>query len=134
MVKKRNCGILILGFIIIILITACGGGSQGLKSPEKKVELYLNALVDKDSNTLSTLSCAEWESSALMEYDSLQAVTVRLDGLACTNTGVEGDYSLVNCTGKIVATYNGEDQNIELSPRIYKVVRQNGEYLVCGYQ
>jgi hypothetical protein len=134
MIKKRKIAILIMGFILVFLVTGCGGASARLKSPEKAVESYLNALVNKDSDNLSILSCADWEASALMEFDSLQAVTVRLDGLACTKTGEDGNYSLVNCIGKIVATYNGEDQNIELSPRIYKVVNQNDEYLVCGYQ
>lgn len=134
MLKNQRITILIMGYIGIFLITSCGGKTTSLKSPENAVESYLNALVNKDSNTLSTLSCADWEANALMEYDSLQAVTVRLDGLACIKTGDEGNYSLVNCSGKIIATYNGEDQNIELSPRIYKVVNQNGEYLVCGYQ
>lgn len=134
MLKKRNIAILIMEFIVVILVTGCGGDPSRLKSPEKAVESYLNALVNKDSDTLSTLSCADWEASALMEYDSLQAVSVRLDGLSCTTTGEDGNFSLVNCTGKIIATYNGEDQNIDLSPRIYKVINQKSEYLVCGYQ
>jgi hypothetical protein len=134
MIKKRNIAILIIGFIMVFLVTGCGGDSSRIKSPENAVESYLKALVNKDSDTLSTLSCADWEAGALMEYDSLQAVTVRLVGLACVKSGEDGDFSLVNCAGKLIATYNGEDQNIELSPRIYKVVSQNGDYLVCGYQ
>jgi hypothetical protein len=33
-----------------------------------------------------------------------------------------------------MATYNGEDQALDLSVRTYQVVQQGGEYLVCGYK
>jgi len=133
MKRKLAGNFSILSFIIFI-IAGCNLVSSSTNSPEGVVESYIKALVAKDSNTLSNLSCADWEQSAIREFDSLQAVKVRLDGLSCGKTGVDGDYSLVNCTGKIIATYNGEDQNFDLSTRNYKVMNNNGEYLVCGYQ
>ena len=36
------------------------------------------------------------------------------------------------CKGKIVATYNNEDQELDLSVRTYQVVQEGGEWLVCG--
>lgn len=117
-----------------LLLAACGGALSNNSSPEKVVEAYLTALVNKDNNTLSTLSCSDWESNALMELDSLQAVEVRLEGLTCSDSGSSGEFSLVKCQGSLVATYNGEDQNIDLSSRNYRVIDQDGEFLVCGYQ
>jgi len=73
-----------------------------------------------------------WEDDALLELDSFQAVTTKLDGLACQQTGTDGDTSLVLCKGKIVATYNNEDQDLDLSVRTYQVVQQDGDWLVCG--
>ena len=113
-----------------ILLAACS--SVGNDSAANAVETYLAALVAKDADRLPTLVCGDWEQDALMELDSLQLVTARLDGVACTQTGTDGDSTLVNCTGKIITTYNDEDQELDLSPITYQVVPQDGDWLVCG--
>lgn len=119
------------GLAIVLLLSACG---QSLDAPAQAVEDYLNALVSKDANRLSSLSCADWEPTAILELDSLQAVETRLEGLACTAVANDDGTFSVNCTGKILATYNGEDQELDLSLRTYNVVEQGGEFLVCGYK
>jgi len=126
--------IIISGFFLTFLLAACGGAASDNSSPSTVVEGYLKALVEKDDASLSILSCSDWESDALMELDSLQAVEARLDGLICTDAGSNGEFSLVKCQGIIIRTYNGEDQNMDLSTRNYQVIDQNGEFLVCGYQ
>ena len=133
---KHNYIILpsILGFLLIISLSACSGAASENSSPVSVVEAYINALVAKDNSTLSTLSCSDWEADALMELDSLQAVEVRLEGLICVDAGASGEFSLVNCQGNFVTTYDGEDQNRDLSTRNYQVINQSGEFLVCGYQ
>ena len=120
----------VLVAIIATLITACS--SSNSDAPAKAVEAYLNALVAKDENLLPTLVCGDWEEDALIELDSFQAVDVRLDNVACTQTGSDGDTTLVGCTGNIIATYNDEDQELDLSVRTYQVVQQGGDWLVCG--
>jgi len=122
--------ILLMAFVSALLLSACG--SQNKNAPAKAVEDYLNALVEKNSDRLTTLSCSDWEDDALLELDSFQAVTTKLDGLACAQTGTDGDTALVLCKGKIIATYNNEDQELDLSVRTYQVVPQNGDWLVCG--
>jgi hypothetical protein len=112
------------------MLTACASANED--APAKAVEDYLNALVSKEEARLSTLSCGEWEDDALLELDSFQAVTARLDGLACSQTGTDGETALVLCEGKIIATYNDEDQELDLSVRTYEVVQEGGEWLVCG--
>lgn len=114
----------------VLSLSACASSSDNASA--KAVEDYLNALVAKDANRLTTLSCGEWEEDALLELDSFQAVTARLDGLACEQTGTDGDTALVLCSGKIIATYNEEDQELDLSVRTYQVVQEGGEWLVCG--
>jgi hypothetical protein len=122
--------ILILVIVTNLLLSACASKSKD--APAKAVEDYLSALVAKDSDRLTTLSCGDWEDDALLELDSFQAVTTKLDGLACTQTGTDGGTALVLCTGKIIATYNNEDQELDLSVRIYQVVQEGGDWLVCG--
>ena len=113
-----------------ILLTACSG--SGDDAPAKAVEANHNALVAKEENRLPTLVCGDCEQDALIELDSFQAVTPRLDNAVCKQTGTDGDTALVSCTGKIIATYNNEDQEMDLSVRTYQVVQDNGDWLVCG--
>jgi hypothetical protein len=122
--------LLIVVLLAIPALAACA--SKKVDAPAKAVEDYLNALVAKDSDRLTTLSCSDWEDDALLELDSFQAVTTKLDGLACQQTGTDGDTALVLCKGKIIATYNNEDQELDLSVRTYQVVQQDGDWLVCG--
>jgi len=122
--------ILILSLpIAIILLAACAANSD---ASVKAVENYLNALVNKEADKLPNLVCGDWEEEALIELDSFQAVTARLEDLSCSQTGTDGDTTLVLCTGNIVATYNDEDQQLDLSTRTYQVVQQSGDWFVCG--
>ena len=115
-----------------ILLTACA--SSASDAPAKAVEDYLNALVAKDAGRLPTLVCGDWEEDALIELDSLQAVNARLENAACSQTGTDGNFALVDCAGSIVLTYNNEDQNLDLSLVTYQVVEESGAWLVCGKQ
>jgi hypothetical protein len=122
--------ILILAFTLAaILLAACASNAD---APAQAVQNYLNALVNKESDRLPTLVCGEWEEDALIEIDSFQAVTARLENVSCSQTGADGDTALVLCTGNIVATYNNEDQKLDLSTRTYQVIEQGGDWLVCG--
>jgi predicted small secreted protein len=119
---------------LTLVLAACSSPSGAVSGAPKAVEDYLTALVGQDADKISTLSCADWEETALLELDSFQGVTARVDAPACAETGTEGDASLVTCTGKIIATYNNEDQELPLDSRVYKVVQEGGNWLVCGYQ
>jgi hypothetical protein len=127
----RTFSLIILTIILVTLVlTACA--SSNANAPAQAVENYLNALVAKDADRLSTLSCGDWEDDALLELDSFQAVNTRLEGVACEQTGTDGSTALVLCNGKIIATYDTEDQELDLSVRTYQVVQEGGEWLVCG--
>ena len=112
-----------------LLLVACASNAD---APAKAVENYLNALVEKDADRLPTLVCGDWEEDALIELDSFQAVTARLEDAACTQTGMDGETALVDCTGSIIASYNNEDQELDLSVRTYQVTQEGGDWLVCG--
>ena len=127
---RKLCVILFTLIIAALFLAACASGNAD--APVRAVEDYLNALVEKDADRLSTLSCGAWEESALLELDSFQAVNARLEGLACEQTGTDGETALVLCNGKIIATYGNEDQELDLSVRTYQVSQEGGEWLVCG--
>jgi hypothetical protein len=121
--------ILVMVLTVNLLLTAC---ASKIAAPVEAVNKYLNALVEKDAERLPTLVCSDWEDDALIELDSFQAVTARLDNVSCELTGSDGDTALVNCKGNIVMSYNNEDQAIDLSSRTYQVTQEGGEWLVCG--
>lgn len=114
-----------------LLLAACSGQKRQAAAT---VEAYLQALVGKQSEQLSTLSCASWESSALTELDAFQNVEAQLVDLSCKETGSDGATRLVTCAGKITASYNGETQDFPLGERVYQLVDEGGEWRVCGYQ
>jgi hypothetical protein len=128
---RKSILVLLLMYFSFAMLSACGKAED---PAAKAVVDYLTALVNKDPNAISALSCADWESNAQLELDSLQAVSTKLEGLSCTVTAVEGSTSKVVCQGKILATYNNEDQQFDLSVRTYQVLHQGGDYLICGYQ
>jgi hypothetical protein len=122
--------ILLLTLVLITnILAACAPNTD---APAQAVENYLNALVNKEAEKLPTLVCGDWEEDALIELDSFQAVSALLEDVACSQTGTDGETALVLCTGNIVASYNGEDQRLDLSTRAYQVTEQGGDWLVCG--
>jgi hypothetical protein len=113
-----------------VVLAACGSPP----SPSGTVEAYLQALVNKDEVAAANLSCAEWEGQARAEALSFDAVEVRLDQVACTSAETSENDAVVQCTGRILANYGAEDQEIDLSVRSYRTVREGGAWLMCGYQ
>jgi len=122
----------IVGILTFLSLTLTACTQQG--SAENAIEAYLNALVSKDVIRAVNKSCLDWEEGAHAEASSFEAVIVRLDGLACSSVGVSGDQTLVECEGKIIANYGGEDQDIPLSGRTYIAVFEDGEWRMCGYE
>ncbi len=123
---------LFLFFLLAALIlSACGASSNDAAA--KAVENYYQAVVAKDADKAAAFSCADWETNAKMEVDSLQSVEAELTDFSCSVTGKDGNYTLVTCEGEISMSYNGEAQSLDLSRSTYQVIRQNGDWLFCGY-
>lgn len=129
----RKISVFLMMSLGLCLLSACAVAGSGPAGPEKAVETYLNALVSQDVNRLVTVSCKAWEEKARLEADSFQAVKARLDGVTCIKSGDEGTSARVSCTGKIIATYGNEDQEIPLDRRSYLVSQEGGEWRMCGY-
>ena len=128
---RRSMILLSLFILFSLLLAACSGTKS---QPAAAVEAYLQALVNKQSEQLSNLSCADWESSALTELDAFQNVEAQLVDLSCKETGSDGSPRQFPWGGKITASYNGEMQDFPLGERVYQLVEEGGEWRVCGYQ
>lgn len=117
---------------LIILLIACNPAAQSA-DPAKAVEGYLAALVERDLNQMINLSCSDWEAQARVEYDSFAAVKLNLKDLQCQANGQDGEYTLIACTGSIIANYGAEDLQIDVAEQIYRVRQEGGEWRMCGY-
>ena len=117
-------------FLLFLLLTACGGGKS---DAARAVEGYYNALIAQDSAGFDALVCPDFAGDAGTEFASFAGVESELDGMSCSQTGTEGQTALVQCQGKIVATYGTEKMEIPLGDRTYRVVNQDGAWRVCGY-
>ena len=119
--------------LVAVLLTACSTGSAQGNGAPRAVEAYLNALVANDANKALNLTCAAYEADAKMEIASFGAVKAHLQDTSCKQSGTDGQYTLVSCSGAIVANYNGEDQEIKLAERTFQAVQEGGEWRMCGY-
>jgi len=119
-------------FIIIGSILASACSQQG--GAADSVLAYLQALSSRDENRVVLSSCAAWEGQARTELEAFSAVSVSLENASCSEAGTDGDFTLVDCTGKIIANYGNEILEIDLSERTYQTVYEGGEWRMCGYQ
>jgi len=128
---KPRTMLLVTAGIFLGLLSACAGGSD---APAQTVELYYQALADKDQDRMVNLSCADWESMALLELDSFLSVETTLENAACQTVSQENGTARVTCQGEIAASYDGEIREFTLSGQIYLVVQEGGEWRVCGFE
>ena len=127
--KNFYLSIIVIAFAM--LLGACQADANG---SAQAVETYLQALVDENQERLLTNSCAAWEESAILELDSFKGVSASLNQVACEQTAMEGEFAIVTCKGTIEATYNNEQRQLPLEGRGYKVIQDQGNWLVCGIQ
>ncbi|MBN1147912.1 MAG: hypothetical protein JXA78_11710 [Anaerolineales bacterium] len=118
--------------LLLLALSACNGASSSASAPAA-VEGYLQALVEKDENRMVNLSCAAWEAQARQEYNSFAAVELKLENLECREASQAGEYTLVACSGAMIASYGAEDLEIDVAERNYQAVQEGGEWRMCGY-
>ena len=118
-------------FVLLGLVFLCGCAPTG--SPQDAVLTYLQALIQRDDIGAISRSCLAWEESAQAEALSFDAVEVRMEEVACSEVDEQDGVVLVQCQGRIIANYGGEDQDIDLNERIFRTVLEDGEWKMCGY-
>lgn len=117
-------------FSIILVLPTCVAAED---APAKAVEMYYQALVEKDHARLINQSCADWESTALLEFDSFISVETELVGFKCQSINEADNLVQVTCEGAISASYEGEAREFPFAQQTFNVVTENGEWRMCGY-
>lgn len=130
---KNKClfSLINLLFLFSLSLLAC---SQVDDAPARIVELYHRALVDKDQSRMLNISCADWEATAIFEYDSFVSVKTELLDFTCQSINQEDNFAYVTCEGAISASYDGEIRQFPLEEQTFFVVNQGGEWFMCGYE
>ena len=121
----------LLALLAFMIVTCQKSQDSGASSV---VGDYFKALVAKDANQAVNLSCTAWEEQAQIDADTFAINPATAENIQCTTAGGAGDATLVTCTGKLVLDYNGEEQEIDLADRTYRVVQEGGEWRMCGYK
>ena len=60
-------------------------------------------------------------------------MNAELQGMSCRQSGQEGDYTVIECEGKIVTVYNGETREWDLGAFPYRMIQEGGDWKMCGY-
>jgi len=128
--KKTSRQILVGIVMVLILVTGCSTVTSD--APAASVQAFWQAIADKDAAGLSSLTCADYEASALSTLDSFQAVETTLSDLKCTTVSQDGDAAEVTCQGSLDATYGAEVSNFDLSIYTFQMIKQGGDWLMCG--
>src|SRR5437870_10529790 len=106
--KTRSTILVLISTLIgALVLSACAQQD----SPVQAVENYLKLRVASDAPKLLAASCKDWESQATVEAASFQSMNAKLDSMACKQTGQDGQFQIVACTGQIVTQYAGETRN-----------------------
>jgi hypothetical protein len=131
MKTKYLFSVIPLLFLFSLSLLAC---SQVDDVPARIVENYYQALVDKDQARMLSNSCADWETTAIFEYDSFVSVKTELVDFKCQSILQEDNVAYVTCEGAISASYDGEIRQFPLDEQTFSVVNQGGEWFMCGYE
>lgn len=128
--KKTFLFILMLASLIGL--SACSNKS-GSSEASKPVEAFYEAITTQNRDRVSTISCAAWEKDALREVDAFMGVKSELKDFSCTVSSESKDEASVTCKGAISASYGTEITEFPLENRTHKVVKEQGEWRICGY-
>lgn len=117
-----------LWFLLIFLpclVAACSPDT-----PAQTARSYFEAIVNDDQEKLGDLVCAAQESEARASAASFRGTGASLENLSCESAGPDGDYLIVQCQGKIVVTYQGEQREFALGR--YRIIQENNGWRWCG--
>lgn len=99
-------------------------------APSDVIYRYLEARLVSDVAMMQSLSCASWDSQAIIQSQSFQAMNAELQNVACYLSS-EGDReAVVTCDGNIVTNYN--DQLREWPLGSYRLIVEEDQWRMCG--
>lgn len=125
---------LFLLIALTLIIAGCAQESTDPEAPAKAVEKYLEARISKDSELFAGTFCADFESDALIEFDSFGELESTLEDMTCNVDNVSDATASVSCTGSLETVYNGEARRpLDLARFTYLATQEDGEWKMCGY-
>ena len=124
--------IFILMLICMIALSACSNKSSSSEAA-KPVEAFYDAIVTQNRDRVSNISCTAWEKDALREVDAFMGVKSELKDFSCKVDSESKDEAAVSCKGSISASYGTEITEFPLDNRTHKVIKEQGEWRICGY-
>ena len=128
MISKKNVFLSII--LLVVFLPGCGN-NQSLAA--QSVEEYFQAIVEKNQDMLVSKVCTSYEPNAMMDFNTFAIVKTSLENFSCqTTTTNENGYD-VNCQGSLQAKFGDELRTFDLSKRTFRVVEENGNWLICGH-
>ncbi len=113
--------------LLLLVLAACAPSES---DPSTAMMSYLQARTEADASKMQGLSCVEWEAQAAIQAQSFRSMNAQLKDVTCTTGTQAGDYTLVQCDGQIITSYNGENREWELGS--YRMTQEDGEWKMCG--
>ncbi len=131
MTRKSIYPVLLILISAVVLVSACASK----RTPADVIVEYLEALAESDQTSAVANSCVAWEEQARAEGASFISVEVELKDLDCqVKTQTDAEASVL-CTGSFLFSYDaGEEQELDLFGRVFSLVKEDGEWRMCGYR
>ena len=122
-------------FIILCVaaLAACSAPKKNSSEAVKPVEAFYNAIVTQNRDQIGSIACSAWEKDALREVDAFMGVKSELKDFSCTVKEQGSDEAIVTCKGSIAASYGAEITNFPVDNKDHKVIKEQGEWRICGY-
>ena len=120
-------------FTTLFLVACVADATPDSGAAVQALQKYFVALTSKNESDYTQSICTDWESQAFLEFDAYQGLELKLTDLSCLATTMKGDEAQVTCQGKILLDYGNENQEVDLSRRVYKLVARDASWQVCGY-
>ena len=125
---------IILFAIVWLTLGAILAGCSGDRAlAAESVETFFQAILEKDETLFRSAVCSDYESVAMMDFSSFAIVETRMENFSCEAEGETNGQVSVRCQGNLQASFGNEVRSFDLSSRIYQVVEENGQWLVCGH-
>ena len=125
--------ILLLALLSAALLCACTKSAEKKSEASQPVEAFYNAIVTQNRDRIGSIACSAWEKDALREVDAFMGVKSELKDFSCSVTEEGKENAVVTCSGSIAASYGAEVTEFPLNGRTHKVVKEQGEWRICGY-
>ena len=124
--------LLILAALSLFAMAGCAKKSDSSEAI-KPVEAFYDAIVSQNRDRVSSIACAAWEKDALRDVDAFMGVKSELKDFSCSVSSEGKDEAMVTCKGAIAASYGTEITEFPLDQRSHKVIKEQGEWRICGY-